>query len=105
MKGTDTRAVSVELTNIRPLNIWKPIHGDLLISSKMFATWFGLVVDVDNTNETIDIIYAGSPQVLLSMSPLERTKRRKQLDIRQIKESSHFTVSQNYGGKSIWYVR
>lgn len=98
-------AIAVDLAECKPLETWKPIHGDFLICSKLMSTWFGLVVDVDNVHETIDIIYAASPRLLFAMSPTQRKKRKKKLDIRQIKDSTTFTVTQNYGGKPVWYLR
>ena len=95
----------MDVAECRPISTWKPIHGDTIICSKLLSTWFGIVTNVDNVNETIEIIYAASPRVLFSMSPTEQKNRKKVMDVSVIKNSRAYSIQQVYGGKSTWYLQ
>ncbi len=99
------KKIMMDVAECRPIAAWKPMHGDILTCSRLFSTWFGLITDVDDRNETVDIIYAASPRVLFGLTRTEQAKRKKRMDVTAIRDSKTFAIQQVFGGKSTWYLQ
>lgn len=95
----------MNVTEYRSIDLWRPQIGDFIVCSKTFSSWYGVVLNVDNVNEMIEIVFAASPRVLFSLSPLEIKKRKKVVDMDEVRSSNKYSVQQVFGGQSAWYLK
>jgi hypothetical protein len=98
------RAVDVDLVTYADMAKWKPIHGDVIHKINLLNSWWGIVAGVTQNEQVIEVIQAGTPQILFGLGPAEQEKRTVSIDVNKIKSNRGYTVIQNYGGKTIWFV-
>lgn len=94
----------MDVAECRPITGWRPIYGDLVICNKFFGSWYGIITNVDQNTEEVELVYAGTMPILFSLSNSEIKKRKRILDIDTIKRDRNYSVQQVYGGKPTWYL-
>jgi hypothetical protein len=99
------RGFQTDLAYYKPLQEWAPAVGDIIIQHGWFTHWFGVISQI-NTDGTIDVIRAGLPVLLVTMSTAKMQKSKKILDTSDIKASSggRFAAIKCAQNALIWYV-
>ena len=97
--------MDVTLAHYRPINQWSPVVGDLIIYHGWFQHWFGVVSQI-NIDGTVDIVKAGLPLLLFSMSQASMNKSKKTKDIAMINQSvgGKYAIMQQENNNIIWYI-
>lgn len=96
------------LAQYRSIADYIPSHGDYIVWSGWFTTWHGLLADYDRDTDTISIIFAGVPFVLLTLNEAEQEKDTKKIKLNNIKLSSHgkWAIMQLDTSRStnVWFI-
>ena len=75
--------IGVDLCYYKPLHMWSPQVGDIVIyHGWIFSKWFGVVGNV-NHNGSCDIITGGLPVLMLTQGGQKREKNTKTVDDQQ----------------------
>jgi len=86
---------------------WMPKYGDYITKSNWFSTWVGIVVGFDGVDK-LEVIWAGLPFLLFTMSPSEHAKETKHESLSDIRNSSNgkYAIQQSDSKtkESVWYV-
>jgi hypothetical protein len=86
---------------------WVPQYGDYLVWSRWFSTWHGLIINY-NGDDLLDVIWAGVPYLLFTLSQKEQQNATKQISLSKIKRSKNGAYAiQQFNPKSsgyIWYI-
>ena len=100
--------------NLPPLAFYKairsymPTYGDYFVWSKWFSAWHGVVVNWDMEEGTIDVVFAGLPFLLLTMSEEEQAKETRTIKISELKNAKNgkYAVQQQdkESGQPVWYI-
>ena len=96
------------LAHFRPKSSYTPQYGDYIIWSKWFTTWHGVVKYYDKDTDELQIIFAGVPFLLFTMSDEEQeseTYKIKLSEIRSAKNGKYAIQQQDQQANAgIWYI-
>jgi len=96
--------VALNLAQFNGLASWKPQLGDVVIQHGLVTHWFGIVNGINGN--TLSIIKAGLPLLLLTMEESSIPSNTVQLNIASIKSSrgGKYAILQHNGPDQIWYI-
>ena len=87
---------------------YSPKHGDFVIWSKWFTTWYGVVSHYDIEADEIYVIFEGLPFLLFTISNDQQGKltyKIKLSDIRNAKNGQYSILQQDSSTKEgVWFV-
>lgn len=85
---------------------YKPRYGDLIIWSKWFSTWHGFVIGIDKETNTLQIVFAGVPFLLLTMHESEHETETKYIKLRDIQRAPNgkYAIQTIEGQATVWYI-
>lgn len=95
------------LAQFKPRLEYEPAYGDYVIWSRWFSTWHGFVVGINKETDTLSIIWAGIPFLLLTMDEAEQAKETKSHGLNRIRHASNgqYAIQQTAkGGSQIWFI-
>lgn len=97
------------LAHYRPLNSYTPQYGDYFVWSRWFSTWHGVVKFYDKDTGELQVIFAGVPFLLFTMTDEEQeaeTYKIKLLEIRSAKQGKYAIQQQDQqaANAGIWYI-
>lgn len=88
----------------RPIVSWSPRHGDYLIWSGWFSTWYGVLIDHPTSDECVFTV-AGLPLLLVDSSRSKAVCRLSTDEIRSSRSGRFAIIRQSYDTQvPIWYV-
>jgi hypothetical protein len=87
---------------------WNPHYGDYVTWSGWLNTWHGYVVGHDPETGELEIIWAGLPFILVTMTPQEQKAETQKLELAKIHSArpGTFAVLQHdqTHNSNCWYV-
>jgi hypothetical protein len=96
------------LAHYRQKTHYVPQYGDYVVWSRWFSAWHGVVKYYNKETDEIDIIFAGVPFILLTMTEKEQeaeTYKIKLSEIRSAKQGKYAILQQDpKANTGIWYV-
>lgn len=100
------RGFQVDLSRYKSIQEWDAQVGDIIIYHGWFTHWFGVISLVDKNNNTVGVVKAGLPILLVTLSGSKMDKSRRTLDIDDIRASSggRFSIIKSVHNMMVWYV-
>ena len=80
-----------QLANFTSLEQYSPQYGDLVIWAGFFSVWFGFVINLNDKQNEINVIFGGLPLFLLTMSETEQARSIYKIHLSKIKTASKGT--------------
>lgn len=98
------RNVALQLAQFNGLANWKPQLGDHIVQHGLLTHWFGIINGIEGN--TLSVIKAGMPVLLLTMEESDITKNTIKLNVSSIKTSSagKYAIIQHSGENQVWYI-
>lgn len=95
------------LAYYRSKDQYVPEYGDIIIWTKLFTTWHGVVSDYDG-DDKLTVIFAGVPYLLFTMQPEDTDNEKRQLSLAEIKKARNgkYAIQQfdKKASQNVWYV-
>jgi len=99
------RGFQVDLAFYKTIQEWEPAVGDSIVHHGWFTHWFGVVSQI-NPDNTIEVIKAGLPILLMTMNNSKMEKSKTLIDVADIKSSSggKYAAVKSAQNSVVWYV-
>lgn len=103
----------IDLLQYLSISKWQPMIGDFVIWHGLFTHWYGVINSVNTKNYTVEIIRAGLPFLLFTMTPSQMNKKSRlgsagysTVDVGDITSSKggKYAVKQQHGAQVVWFV-
>ncbi len=94
----------INLANYGSIVKWSPQLGDVIIYHGWLTHWFGIINGIEGN--TLHIVKAGMPLLLLTMDDIEIPKNSIKIGINKIKRSTggKYAIFQTIANTSTWYI-
>lgn len=104
--GGNERLTLPPLAYHRPRTLYTPTYGDIIIWTKWFTTWYGVVTN--NVDDQINVIFEGLPILLFTMNEAEQGKNTFNLKLSEVRNAKNgkYSILQRdpTTRENIWYV-
>lgn len=100
------RGYQIDLSHYRAIQEYNAQIGDVIIRHGWLTHWFGIVTAVYLNEGIIEVVKAGMPILLMTLSGSKLEKAKKKIDINDIKASKggKYSAIKNIKNVMVWYV-
>jgi len=97
---------TMPLAQYLPIDKWQPQVGDFIVHHGWLFHWYGVVSSLNVRNYTVEVIQAGLPFLLFTMTPSDMEKRKRTVDIGKVTSSrgGKYAIQQRNGTSYVWFV-
>jgi hypothetical protein len=96
------------LAQFKPRSEYRPQYGDYFVWSGWFSTWHGVVINYDQAEDEISVIFSGVPFLLFTMDEAAQKKDTKKLKLDKVRKAGNgkFAIQRHDEAQNarIWYI-